>query len=96
MPRSALALSKTKHTGLLLYYLGISTYYVHDCNESSPPSFVLRRDSRSSLDEVVPGCFVPHELLGLVWIEICVSGGGVSEAHFPPPGGFQKTRCDIG
>ena len=32
---------------------------------SSPP-FVLGRNSRSSFDELVPGCFVPHELLSLV------------------------------
>ena len=32
---------------------------------------------------MVPGCFIPHELLGLVCVEICVSGDGVWVAHFP-------------
>ena len=41
---------------------------------------------------MVPGCFSPHELLGLDLIEICVSGDGVCVAHFPPAAIWMSAR----
>ena len=53
---------------------------------SSLSSFVLG----SCFDEMVPGCFIPHELLGLVYIEICVFGDGVWYSHIHVHVGKQK------
>ena len=44
----------------------------------------LRQQGSCNLIEMVPGCFVPHWLLGLIQIKICVFGDGVWVAQFPP------------
>ena len=61
----------------------------------SPSSFILGRNSRSSFDEMVPGYFIPHELLGFVWIKIRVFGDGVWVAHSPPACYYVITQARV-
>ena len=44
---------------------------------------------------MVPGYFIPHELLGFVWIKICVFGDGVWVAHSPPACYYVITQARV-